>query len=190
MRRVAKETAMEGLRPVNAEDLPSISPIEVEDYLQRTADIAGLTHKRKAYLKAIVDDYMLESPRSDVDICESIGISRDTALTCRQDPRFNAVLSQVLYACTKGKFDVILSSLFKAARQGKVSAAKLLMEYIGEYTFKMQTLNLHVNRGIMDTNPMDIDAAAEKFLTMLGGRGWSLEMVVDLWHKLKSEQAF
>lgn len=181
---------MEGLRPVNAVDVPAISPLEIEDYLEKSADIAALTHKQKAYLRAIIDDYLSESPRSDGAICDEIGIHRDSALKYRKNPRFNAVLSQVLYACTKGKFDVILSSLFTAARQGKVSAAKLLMEYIGEYTFKMQTLNLNVNRDILSTQTLDIDAATEKYLTMLGTRGWSLEMIADMWHKLKSEQAF
>lgn len=177
------------LRPVDPEDIPPVTELDAPGYVQTRAHIAGLSTPQLLVMQELAIDLISESPRTNCQLAEHLGMHRNTIGKYRTDTRFNRVLSEMVFAVTKGKLDVIMADLMKAAHQGKVAAIKLLLEYVGEYTQKIATLNMHVQAGNIDSD-MDLDSAVDKFLIMLGSRGWNIQQLTARWVSLKGRQAF
>ena len=84
----------------------------------------------------------------------------------------------------------VYQAVLDTARQGKVGAQKLALEVMGKHVTRIESKNVNVNADMVSGSDLNLDKAIDKFLIMIGNRGWSLEMIADRWRVLKQTQAF
>jgi hypothetical protein len=176
--------------PVNQPD----TALEEHDFadVEKYCQLAGLPPIGIAIMIALVSDHVSDSPRTGSVIADDLGIHENTVYKYRRNPLFNRLHAQILREIFQGNLDRVYKGMMIGVDKGNTGMVKLALEHSGEYVQQFRNVNVNLNRNVsaLDTQPLDIDTAAERFLSMLGTRGWSLEMVVDLWHRLKREQAF
>lgn len=159
---------------------------DVETY----ARIAGLNEIAISILIALVEDHVSDSPRTYGQIADHLGIHENTVLKYRRNALFNRLHRDILREIFHGNLDKVYRGMMIGVDKGQSGMVKLAMEMQGEHTPTMQSLNVNVNRTISDDKPLDIMETTERYLTMLGAKGWSLDMIAEVWNRLKSEQAF
>ena len=160
-----------------------------DDIVESDIEYHTLTKVERLILSAEVKDFMSESSRTVEAISKEIGVSMSSIFRAHKNQRYTSVFDRVTDRIFQTMAHVGYSGLLKAARDGKVSASKLILEVTNKYTPKVQTESVNVNVNIGDDR-MTPDAAIERFLVLLGTRGWSLEMIAEVWHRLKASQAF
>jgi len=161
----------------------------VNDLLENAVNIADLTKSQRRVLKEEIHDFMTESSRSVVAIAEKLEIHPETVYTAHRAPVYRQLFTQLTDQIFMDMAHIGYSGIIKGARDGKVSASKLILEVTGKYTPKHQTENVNVNVNVGSDNMTPI-AAIERFLTLLGARGWSIEQLTEIWNNLKQSQAF
>jgi len=164
---------------------------EYED-IETYAKVAGLSGIAISILIALVHDSTSDSPRTMREIADDLGIHEQTIYKNKRNPLFNRLHATILREVFQGNLDRVYRGMMVGVDKGNTGMVKLALEHSGEYVQEFRNVNVNLNRNVsaLDTQPLDIDDATDRYLTMLGTRGWSLEMIAERWHKLKSEQAF
>ncbi len=152
--------------------------------------VAGLNEIGICIMRALVEDQMLDSPRTGSQLADDLGFHENTIYKYRRNSLFNHLYAGILREIFHGNLDRVYRGMMKGVDKGQSGMIKLAMEMQGEHTPTMQSLNVNVNRTISDDKPLDIIETTERYLTMLGAKGWSLDMIAEVWERLKKQQAF
>lgn len=178
----------DSLSPVNKESMDnSAMDFNVVDKCIRLAD---LPKSMEYILREEISDFCRESPRrTNREIAAAAGVHENSVYNAHNDIRFIRArdkLQDIYFRTKTGRF---YQALLDAADNGKIGAIKLGLEIAGKHINKTEVTTHKVN----DTNDLqgiNMDQAVEKFLIMLGSRGWSLNMIAEVWNRLKNQQAF
>ena len=160
------------------------------DIVENCIDISQLTKSHKMIIREEIHDFVSESSRTVPDIANKLGIHVNTVYAAHRDERYRRAFTLACDRLFQDMAHIGYSSIVKSARDGKVSAAKLILEITGKHVDKIQTANVNVNVDITPEVGMNPRVAVEQFLTMLGTRGWSIEEINQIWASLKESQAF
>lgn len=160
------------------------------DYVEKYVSLSGLPKVKAAILQAEMADYVSESPHGTAaKIAERVGCHVNTVFQAHKDARYLAAKDKIQDMWFQSQAGSVYQAVLETARAGKVGAQKLALEVMGKHVTRIESKNINVS-ATMDTGPLDLDAAIDRFLVMIGNRGWSLEMLADRWRILKSTQAF
>ncbi len=160
------------------------------DDIKKYCEVAGLPPMGISILIAMVQDDVSESPRSGYELADDLGVHFNTIYKYRRNSLFNRLHAEILREIFHGNLDKVYAGMMIGVKKGQSGMVKLAMEMQGEHTPTMQSLNVNVNRTISDDKPLDIVETTERYLTMLGAKGWSLDMITEVWERLKKQQAF
>lgn len=176
--------------PVPAEQIDQAITDDSYDLVEKSISLANMPKALEYVLRVEIDDFVSESPRvTAAEIAERAGVNISSVFRAHRDARYIAAKDRIQDIYFQGKADRFYSALLKSADSGKVGAIKLGLEITGKHVTRIESKNINVS-ATMDTGPLDLDAAIDRFLVMIGNRGWSLEMLADRWRILKSTQAF
>lgn len=180
--------------PSNKQNLlPTISSNEeAEDYLQNISTFVRLTALQKAYLLVIIRDTVAEKPRTQVEVAKELGCHVRNIAFMHANPAFNTCLGLLMVGITRGETHIYVAQMRKLALNNDFRAIKFMLEYGGTYVKKAQltTQNLNVTMQQEDTTTESFVEAVDKFLTRMGGRGWTAERIVTRFQQLASEGAW
>jgi hypothetical protein len=161
------------------------------DYVDKYIALSQLPKMKAAILREEMSDYVSESPpRSAQQIADSIGCAVRTVYQAHNDARFLAAKDKIQDMWFQSMAGEVYKAVLDTAKGGKVGAQKLALEVMGKHVTRIESKNVNVNADITSGGVNSIDDSVDRFLTMLGNRGWSLEMIADRWRILKSQQAF
>lgn len=185
----------EEIKQIDAEIISSIIPVEVNanpgtdsENPQNYAIFAGLTQKQTVVLTAMADNVMAENILSDAALSQKLGVSRDTIAKYRRDPKFSTALGLLVREIVKGNVDNVVGSIAQHTRK-HWKAAEFLLKYIGAYTERTASLNIHAN---VDANIafQSSGDAIDAFLIRLGELGWNSTRLATRFDELRREGAF
>lgn len=160
------------------------------DYIEKYISLSGLTKTMSDILREEMMAYTSESPHlKGQEIADKVGCSVVWVYRCQKDARYLAAKDKIQDMWFQSQAGSVYQAVLETARAGKVGAQKLALEVMGKHVTRIESKNINISAS-MDTGPLDLDAAIDKFLVMIGNRGWSLEMLADRWRILKSTQAF
>lgn len=161
------------------------------DFTEKYIAMAGLPRIRSAILRTEMLNYMSESPcMTAQQIADQVDCSVESVYKAHRDVRYKAAKSHIQDMWFQGMAGNVYKAVLDTAMAGKVGAQKLALEVMGKHVTRVETRNINTNVDIMGDQTFDLDAAIDKFIIMVGNRGWSLEMLADRWRILKSSQAF
>ena len=161
------------------------------DIVEKSIAMSGLPKALEYVLRVEMEDFMSESPRVTAEeIADRAGVNISSVFRAHKDARYIAVKDKIQDIYFQGKADRFYHALLRAADANKVGAIRLGLEVTGKHVNRVETRNINVNADILSDQAVDIDSAVDRFLIMLGTKGWSLEMIADKWRSLKSQQAF
>ncbi len=182
---------MAELLPVPNEEIEEAIESEAFDVIEKNISMASLPKGLEYVLRVEMEDFVSESPRATAeDIAERAGVHSQTVFRAHRDARFIAVKDRIQDIYFQGKAERFYSALLKSADSGKVGAIKLGLEITGKHVTRIESRNVNINTDMSTDGTFNLDNAVDKFLVMLGNKGWSLEMIADKWRLLKSKQAF
>ena len=167
-----------------------IDPDDTQEYLSNFVQFAGLSTKMMLVLKAIATDLVSDTSRSDVELADDLGISRNTIFAYRNNPLFRQAISIIMVGCVLGKTDKYIKVIEKAAYKGSWAAAKFLLELSGVYVQKYKNLNVNVDATPVYAETQDFDEVVNEFIIALGNAGWSSQQIVSRYEQLRSEGAW
>jgi hypothetical protein len=161
------------------------------DYVEKYISLSALPKIKAAILREEMKDYVSESPcRTATQIAEDIGCHINTVFQAHKDARFLAAKDKIQDMWFQSMAGEVYKAVLDTAKGGKVGAQKLALEVMGKHVTRIESKNVNVTADITSVGVNSIDDSVDRFLTMLGNRGWSLEMIADRWRILKSQQAF
>ena len=161
------------------------------DYTEKYITISGLPRVKADILRAEMTQYMSESPSmSAQQIADHLDCSVESVYQAHKDVRFIKAKDQILTMWYQNQQDKVYKAVIQTAIDGKVGAQRLYLESTNRTSKRIETRNMNLNADIMGDQGLDLDSAIDKFLIMIGNRGWSIEMVADRWRSLKNSQAF
>lgn len=166
--------------------------IEVDTVAQSSADYQNLPFAQKTVLLAIMEDFISENIRSDVQIAADCGIDRKTVYNCKVNPLFNNALAFVMPELVKAKVPKYLAQIEKHGEKD-YKPLEFLLKYAGLYVPKSQNLNINANIGSSRTQNKPLSVVVDDVLIRLGELGWSEDRVselVDRFRELRDEGAF
>jgi len=161
-----------------------------ESIVQNYAEYAQLTEGQKSVLLGLMDDFLSEDIRSDIDLAAGVGVHRNTVKNAKQNPRFNRVLIAVMPELVKSKLPKYLNQI---ELHGKKSfePLKFLLEYTGLYVKSQRNLNLNANLAVnadQSAGPgQAVQSFCQQFMTIGYDKHSLLDLVAETWDKLKSE---
>ena len=175
-------------------DFPEVANMtEAEELLSSFGEMSRLTNKQRAVLMAITEDMFLEEGekrRTNGQIAKACGVHIKSVDYMLANPRFNSALGMMMVAVVRGETHLYVGAMRKLALSGHFSATKFMLEYGGTYTKRSQVETKNLNVNMSRTAPEDYDAALDSLLITLGGQGYSANMIVDRYNRLKAEGAF
>lgn len=161
------------------------------DFAEKYIAMAGLPRIRSAILRTEMLDYMSESPSmSAQQIADHVGCSVESVYVAHRDVRYKVAKSHIQDMWFQGMAGNVYKAVLDTAMAGKVGAQKLALEVMGKHVTRVETRNVNLNADILSDQTVDMDSAVDRFLIMLGTKGWSLDMLADKWRTLKNQQAF
>ena len=167
--------------------------VETDNYdiVEKSISLSNLPKALEYVLRAEIDDFVSESPRATAaDIAERAGVHINSVFRAHKDVRYLQAKDRIQDIYFQGKADIFYSALVDSARSGKVGAIKLGLEITGKHVTRIESRNVNISAGMDTDGTLDLDKAIDRFIVMIGNRGWSLEMLADRWRVLKSTQAF
>ena len=178
------------LTPVNADIQDGIEQ-DNYDYVEKYVALSGLPKFKAKILQAEMANYMSDSPPlTAAQIAENVGCHVNTVFQAHKDSRYLACKDKIQDMWFQGQAGSVYAAVLQTARDGKVGAQKLALEVMGKHVTRIESKSVHIDASMADTGALDLDAAIDRFLIMIGNRGWSLEMLADRWRELKASQAF
>ena len=161
------------------------------DVIEKNISMAQLPKGLEYVLRVEMEDFVSESPRATAEeVAERAGVHSQTVFRAHRDARFIAVKDRIQDIYFQGKADRFYAATLKAADAGKVGAIKLGLEMTGKHVDRRESKNVNIRADMTTSGEFNLDNAIDKFLIMIGNRGWSLEMIAEKWRNLKSSQAF
>jgi len=89
---------------------PDILPAnDLETLASHSAEYVNLIDTQKMVLLAIMEDFISEDIRTDVDMASDLGIDRKTIYNCKRNPRFNRAMTQLMPEMVKAKLPKYLT---------------------------------------------------------------------------------
>lgn len=176
---------------------PDILPAnDLETLASHSAEYVNLIDTQKMVLLAIMEDFISEDIRTDVDMASDLGIDRKTIYNCKRNPRFNRAMTQLMPEMVKAKLPKYLTMVEDhGVKDWK--AIEFLLKYAGLYTPTQQNLNVNANVGRQMDQQGSITESKDTLLTRMGELGWSVERVQEFaasiparFEELRSEGAF
>jgi hypothetical protein len=164
---------------------------DVEAFSVNFTQFGRLSNKHLAILIAIGQDLVSETPRSDVQIAEKLGIDRKTVAYARNTPDFASAMGIMVTGIARGKSDLYLRWTEKAAQDGKVGALKLLWQIAGLLIERKKNMNLNMDMEFSASEqPKSYLDVVDEFIIALGEAGWSGQMIVDRYEELRASGAW
>jgi len=177
--------------PVPIEEMEEAIENADYDVIEKHITIAQLPKGLEYVLRVEMEDFMSESPRATAEeTAERAGVHAQTVFRAHRDARYIAVKDRIQDIYFQGKADRFYAATLKAADAGKVGAIKLGLEMTGKHVDRSESKSVNISADVGIDGAFNLDAAIDRFLIMVGNRGWSLEMLADRWRQLKTEQAF
>ena len=185
--------------PKHTDDFTVVSPVvpeintpeDVENMSTAFAMYAGMNTKKLAVLMAIGQDLVSDSPRSDAQIAKDLGIQPHTVGRYRNDPQWSMALGTLVVGIARGRSDLYLQWTEKSAKEGKVSAQKLLWEISGIYIQRKKSMNMNIDMTLDTGNvPKTYTDAVDDFLIALGEAGWNAQQIVERFNALRASGAW
>jgi len=161
------------------------------DYAEKYISLSGLPRVKADILRVEMQQYMSESPSmSAKQIAKSLDCSVESIYKAHKDARYIAAKDKILDIWFAGQAGSVYKAVISTAIDGKVGAQRLYLESVGKTSKRIETHNVNLNADILSDQTTDLDGAIDRFLIMIGSRGWSLDMLADKWRQLKNQQAF
>ena len=161
------------------------------DYVEKFISLSGMSGTMSDILRTEMMAYVSESPHpTGQQIADTVGCSVVWVYQCRKDARYLAAKDKIQDMWFQSQAGSVYQAVLDTARQGKVGAQKLALEVMGKHVTRIESKNVNVNADMVSGSDLNLDKAIDKFLIMIGNRGWSLEMIADRWRVLKQTQAF
>jgi len=161
------------------------------DYVEKFISLAGMSRLMQAILRAEMRAYVSDSPLpTGQQIAIQCDCTREWVYKVQSDVRYMTAKDKIQDMWFQGQAGSVYQAVLETARQGKVGAQKLALEVMGKHVTRIESKNVNINSDIGSTPDLNLDKAIDKFLIMIGNRGWSLEMIADRWRILKQTQAF
>jgi len=177
--------------PVPSEQIQQVIEDDSFNIVDKSISLANLPKGLEYVLRVEIDDFVSESPRSTAaEIAERAGVHINTVFRAHKDARYISAKDRIQDIYFQGKADRFYTALLKSADSGKVGAIKLGLEITGKHVTRIESRNVNISADIGTDGAINLDAAIDKFLIMIGNRAWSLEMLADRWRELKAQQAF
>jgi len=170
-------------------DKNKLDKAAADDIIESHTKLIDLPKNQILILHEEIYDFMSESSRTIAQIAKKLKIHVQTVYYAHRSRAYKACKQSILHELFMQDSQVFYTALVKAAKNEKIGAIRLGLEVQGIYTPKHQTENVNVNVNVGSDNMTPI-AAIERFLTMLGARGWSIEQLTEIWNNLKQSQAF
>jgi hypothetical protein len=160
------------------------------DFIEKYISVSSLPRLQADILRTEMLAYVSETPSmSAKEIAEVVGCSVPLVYKAHNDARFIAAKDKIQDMWFQSMAGDVYKAVLDTAKAGKVGAQKLALEVMGKHVTRIESKNVNVNADIMGISG-DTTDMVDKFLTMLGNRGWSLDMIADRWRLLKASQAF
>jgi len=161
------------------------------NYIEKFISLSGLSGTMSDILRTEMIAYTSESPHpTGQEIADKVGCSVVWVYKCRQDARYLAAKDKIQDMWFKSQAGSVYQAVLETARDGKVGAQKLALEVMGKHVTRIESKNVNISGDMISVGDLNLDKAIDKFLIMIGNRGWSLEMIADRWRILKQTQAF
>lgn len=166
--------------------VPQIDPITQLGDLESFPNLSlfsQLNTGQLCVLKEIVADVLSNNPRTDLEIAAEIGITDRSIRNYRSDPKWAQALGVLLVSVARGKADIYLRMIEKAAEKDW-RAAKFLFELTGLYIPKSQQLNVNVNASDYAQFD-DVNDMIDEFLRKLHQLGWSPDRLLARYNAVR-----
>jgi len=161
------------------------------DYIEKHISLSGMPKKMGDILRAEMMAYVSESPYpTAAKIAETCECSVIWVYQCHTDVRYIAAKDKIQDMWFQSKAGSVYAAVLDTARAGKVGAQKLALEVMGKHVTRIESKHVNISADMRSDGTLDLDKAIDRFIVMLGNRGWSLEMLADRWRELKGQQAF
>ena len=178
------------LTPVNADVNDGIEQANY-DYVEKYIGLARMSRIMSDILREEMLAYTSESPHpTGQQIADKVGCSLVWVYRCQKDARYLAAKDKIQDIWFRSQAGSVYAAVLETARAGKVGAQKLALEVMGKHVTRIESKSVHIDASMAETGTLDLDAAIDRFLIMVGNRGWSLEMLAERWRELKNTQAF
>lgn len=184
---------MKKLPAPDKEDLEDIAGLKEVDFVEYYASVSNLTGTEFAVLKTELDALFSESPRHLTldQVSEIIGCNRQTVHRIHHKPAYIACKDKLFDIHVRDQAGRFWADLAKESSKGKVSATKIGLQMTGKHADLIQTKNVNVNTSVPAIGEsLSLDKAIDRFIIMLGERGYSIEDIDARWVQLKASQAF
>jgi len=160
-------------------------------YVDKIISLSGLSKTAADVLAMEMNAFTSESPHlTGQEIADHVGCSREWVYRVQKDSRYLAAKDKIQDVWFRSQAGSVYAAVLTTAREGKVGAQKLALEVMGKHVTRVESRNVNISADMTTDGALDLDNAIDKFLVMIGNRGWSLEMLADRWRDLKSSQAF
>jgi hypothetical protein len=146
-----------------------IDPTDPDSLIHYAPMIASLTAGRRQILAALVINVCREDKHTETQIADDLGISRQTIMRARKDPRFGQALSYMMRAVIAGKSDIVVGNLFNIA-QKDTKANEILLRIAEIYQPTQRNLNVNASVSTELNTPQSpqqaIDSMTERFIRL------------------------
>lgn len=160
-------------------------------YVEKIITLSGLTKTSADILTMEMNAFTSESPHpTGKEIAAHVGCSREWVYRVQKDGRYIAAKDKIQDIWFRSQAGSVYQAVLETAREGKVGAQRLALDVMGKHVTRVETKNVNISADMTADSALDLDAAIDKFIIMIGNRGWSLEMLADRWRSLKGTQAF
>jgi len=161
------------------------------DYVEKYISLAGMSRVMGDILREEMLAYTSESPHpTGQQIADKVGCSVVWVYRCQKDARYLSAKDKIQDMWFRSQAGSVYKAVLQTAQGGKVGAQKLALEVMGKHVTRVESRNVNINTDMTTDGALGLDNAIDKFLVMIGNRGWSLEMLADRWRDLKASQAF
>lgn len=161
------------------------------DYVEKYVSMSGLPKLKAAILQAEMMQYTSESPPlTAAQIAAKCDCHVNTVFQAHKDARYLAAKDKIQDMWFQSQAGSVYTAVLKTARDGKVGAQKLALEVMGKHVTRIESKNVNISADMSVDGALNLNDAIDRFIIMIGNRGWSLEMLADRWRELKSTQAF
>ena len=160
----------------------TISAVIDESNFQNNPLTTGLTQKQRTVLYAMLANInQADDQLSDGVIAEKAGVSENTVLDCRHNPKFNAIYTTLLKEITKSHTGLLINRLFQQSKTS-TKAAEILLKYTDQLITKTQNINANLNYS--STKPQ---SQLQNLIDMLKSAGYTKERLMqeidELWNQ-------
>jgi hypothetical protein len=166
--------------------VPQIDPIKSLgdlDTLPNLSVFAPLSEGQINVLQELVKDSLSNNVRTTPEIAESAGVSERSVRLYRSDPVWSQALGVLMVGVARGKSDIYLRLIEKAAEKDW-RAAKFLFELSGIFVPKSQQLNVNVNASEY-AHFENVEDMIDEFLRKLHQLGWSADRLVARYNAVR-----